>query len=840
MGSTAANRNKPSPTRRPLVLITGSAGLIGTRLAAALGRHFDVVGLDLRCTGTDHDCREVDLTSDESLEAVLDDIAAGHGTRVASVIHLAAYFDLTNQPHPLYERLNVGGTRRLLQALRRKFDVEQFVYAGTMLVHAPTEPGVPITESSPLEAKWIYPRSKLAAEAVVAEEHGDIPAVLLRIAGLYTNDCGSAFVAHQIQRIYERRLTGHLYAGDPARGQAMIHIDDLVELVERLVERREQLPAKQPGGASQPLALLAGEPAVMTYEALQNRLGELLHGEQAWRTRSVPHVLAQAGAWVQEKTEPAVPDAIDRGEPPFIRPFMAAMSEDHYEIDIGRARGLLDWSPQHRIRDTLPEMVDALQADPPGWYARHKLAPPQWMQTSEEEGYDPAALKARFDETRRTEHDRTRWAHFLNIGLGGWVLTSPPTLGYTDPAMTASDIATGLWIILFATLSLSRQADWARLATAAAGIWLTLAPLVFWTPSAAAYLNGTLVGALVFCLAIVVAPMPGIAPMAKLTGPDIPRGWSYSPSAWTQRLPVIALAFVGLYISRYLAAYQLGHTPQAWDPFFGDGTERVITSSVSEAWPVPDAGLGGFTYLLEILTGLLGGRARWRTMPWVVVLFGILIVPLGAVSIFFIVIQPIVIGTWCSLCLVAALAMLIQIPYSYDELLATGQFLAQRRRQGKPLLRVFLFGDTADGTGADQPSEDRPSEFDRPARAVLGDIFGGGVSLPWTLAVSTLLGVWLMCTRLIFDTAGAQAHSDHLLGALVVSFSVAALGEAGRSLRLFNLVLGMAVMGAPWMLDGGSLTADVAGVAVGAVLIALAIPRGRIRCRYGDWDKFVI
>ena len=65
----------------------------------------------------------------------------------------------------------------------------------------------------------------------------------------------------------------------------------------------------------------------------------------------------------------------------------------------------------------------------------------------------------------------------------------------------------------------------------------------------------------------------------------------------------------------------------------------MAASEVSEAWPVPDAGLGAMTYALEILTGLMGSTRRWRTMPWLVMLFGIMIVPLGVVSIFFIIIQ---------------------------------------------------------------------------------------------------------------------------------------------------------------------------------------------------------
>lgn len=121
-----------------------------------------------------------------------------------------------------------------------------------------------------------------------------------------------------------------------------------------------------------------------------------------------------------------------------------------------------------------------------------------------------------------------------------------------------------------------------------------------------------------------------------------------------------------------------------------NGTETIITSSVSEAWPVSDAGLGALVYILEIVTGAIGSTRRWRTMPWLVTLFGFLIVPLGVVSITFIIIQPIVIGTWCTLCLIGAAAMVMQIPYSLDELVATGQFLLRRKRAGKNLLRVFF------------------------------------------------------------------------------------------------------------------------------------------------------
>ena len=48
-------------------------------------------------------------------------------------------------------------------------------------------------------------------------------------------------------------------------------------------------------------------------------------------------------------------------------------------------------------------------------------------------------------------------------------------------------------------------------------------------------------------------------------------------------LPIVILALVGLFVSRYLAAFQLGHTESVWDPFFGDGTRT--TSLVMQTHP---------------------------------------------------------------------------------------------------------------------------------------------------------------------------------------------------------------------------------------------------------------
>jgi len=96
--------------------------------------------------------------------------------------------------------------------------------------------------------------------------------------------------------------------------------------------------------------------------------------------------------------------------------------------------------------------------------------------------------------------------------------------------------------------------------------------------------------------------------------------------------------------------------------------------------------------MIEFLMGFMGDKARWRTMPWMVMFFGILVVPLGVVGITLIVPQPIAVGAWCAPCLIAAAAMLVMIALTLDEVAAMLQFLVQARRADDPDDRKLSYG----------------------------------------------------------------------------------------------------------------------------------------------------
>ena len=882
-----------------IVLITGASGFIGSALIAKLAEHYSLVGLD-RAGPPDPAAPaavvDFDLGTDEAVASALDEVRRRFGNRIASVIHLAAYYDVSGEPNPLYEKVTVEGTKRLIDGLA-DFEVEQFVFASTMLVHKPTaSPAERITEESPIGPAWAYPESKVRTEAVLRARHGRIPVVFLRLAGVYSDDGRSPFLAEQIARIYEHQLTSHFYPGMLCATQSFIHRDDLADAVLRLVDRRVSLPAELP--------LLLGEPDPPSYQEIQDLVGQSLHGE-GWTTLRIPKPIAKAGVIVQNEVF---------GVDQFIQPWMVDSSSDHYILDVSRAEALLDWRPGHHLRDVLPRMVDALKADPQGWYEKNKLNPhlvawsvkksrPNATPDLEDHGGgamaltahagqdahadqahaasrgahvmvdEPAAPDAAAHHAGHGDHmammdrdeRRARWAHYANIGLGLWLASSPliydaatsqsvattvlsvtaerglPPVEWRAAALGISDLVSGLLLAFFGLTSLSARTKWwAQWGAAFVGIWLLFAPLFFWSPTAAQYNNNLIVGGLAIAFSVLVPMMPGMSMAGMMDPKSVPPGWSYSPSTDAQRLPIAVMGILGLLISRYLTAYQLGHIDHVWEPFFAgaatnpkNGTEEIITSDISRAWPIPDAGLGAVSYMLEILMAVMGTRDRWRTMPWMVTFFGILVIPLGVVSIYFVIIQPIMIGTWSTLALIAALAILIMVPFALDEVIAMGQFLWWSRCRGKPLLRTFFRGDAVEGGAEDQ------SDVLSSPRSFWTDTVRG-LTLPWTLAAAIAIGAFLMLTRVLLGAEGELANTHHVVGALAITVSIIATAEVARAIRFANAALGIWLI-VESLLSGDGLALMGMGVALGSALVVLGLMRSRRSGEhYASWDRYVI
>lgn len=528
------------------VLITGISGLLGEAITERLQGDYNIIGLDLNPPEADIKFYQTDLTNRNSVKESLQRIKQDGIENFASIIHLAAYYDFTGEPSPLYEKLTVNGTETLLEELKdNKIKYEQFLFSSTHLVAESVDRGELITEDSPLKAEWDYPQSKIDAEKIIEEKCEDGKSVLLRISGAYDEQGHSPPITQQMRRIFEKQLESYLYPGDPEKGQPFVHIKDITSAVQLCVEKREELKSKE--------IFYVAETELLSYRDLQTRIGQLMYGKK-WGPFPIPKFVAKLGAWFKNVWDK---------EKNFIKPWMIDLTEAHYPVSNKRLREKLGWEPKYRLYEVLPKMVSFLKQNPAQWYKINDLGEP------------PAVEKKQLHFTSNKKETNQE------------VSEVPP--------------------------------------------------------------------------------------------------WDYNPSSWSQRIPICIIALIGFAISTYLAYFQWGFIDEVWDPIFGIESQRVIDSNVSHTMykyiGIPDAALGAFAYLGDAVFGIAGSTKRWRDRPWLVIVFGIDVIPLGIVSVILVLIQGFYLNAWCFLCLVTAVISIILIILAYDEVWSSIRYLYYVRKK---------------------------------------------------------------------------------------------------------------------------------------------------------------
>ena len=299
-----------------------------------------------------------------------------------------------------------------------------------------------------------------------------------------------------------------------------------------------------------------------------------------------------------------------------------------------------------------------------------------------------------------------------------------------------------------------------------------------------------------------------------VSDPLEPPGWSHDPSAWSERLPIVALAAIGFLIAGYLTLFQLGVTAKVWEPFFGDGSRTILTSGISRTLPVPDAALGASAYLLDVVSGLVGGRGRWRTMPWVAVTFGLAVGPLGAVSILLVMLQPLLYDAWCTLCLASAVVSVTMIGPAMGELLATLQHIARVGRSGGSRWGAFWGLDDQDGS-----RHRRASELLRPADE-------RDVAVLCAHVAAVALGIWLIVAPAMLGYNGAGRTNELIAGPLIVATAIISTAAVTRPLQRLNVGIAIWLLIAPWALPF-TTTARINTLIVAIALLGVSLVRGK-------------
>ena len=209
------------------VLVTGATGFTGGHLAAGLARRGHRVRALVRPRSLErfHESGlgklgvepiEGDLAIVESIQRAAEGVAV--------VYHIAATYREAGQPHAAYRRINVDGTRHVLEAAHRA-GVGRVVHCSTGGVHGHiSEP--PANEDAPFNPGDVYQETKLEAEQL-AREYGRInplEVVVARPIGIYGP--GDTRFLKMFRGLARRRFP---LLGSGEISYHLTYIDDLVE-----------------------------------------------------------------------------------------------------------------------------------------------------------------------------------------------------------------------------------------------------------------------------------------------------------------------------------------------------------------------------------------------------------------------------------------------------------------------------------------------------------------------------------------------------------------------------------------------------------------------------------
>jgi nucleoside-diphosphate-sugar epimerase len=269
------------------IFLTGGSGFIGSRLAplAIQSGHAVTVVTPINNSHEQARCDALTKAGIKVVVAPLEDAAVItrelQGQDV--VIHLAAAQHEAQAPESYFHKVNVDGTRSLLD-LASKAGVRRFVHGSTIGVYGSAAAGS-LNEDSPLAPDNPYGRTKAAAEKVVRDFQSAMEWTLIRISETY----GPADM--RLLKLFRGVKQGRFpVLGDGKNLHQLIYVDDL---------SRGLLAACTAAAAQKQTVVLAGSEQITTNDMVS------AVSEAVGNKKGAPHVPIWpfvAAAYVFEST----------------------------------------------------------------------------------------------------------------------------------------------------------------------------------------------------------------------------------------------------------------------------------------------------------------------------------------------------------------------------------------------------------------------------------------------------------------------------------------------------------------------------------------------------------
>jgi nucleoside-diphosphate-sugar epimerase len=350
---------------KPIIVITGASGFLGSAVCIDLAKDCIVIGIDrrepseqLRKAAPQTIWHILDIADTQAISEVFALTKNDFG-QIDFVIHFAAYYDFGSDWVQEYQRTNVEGTAKVIDASKKE-GVKRLIFASSIAAMAPPASGSFLTEESPTSEYTPYARSKSLGERLVAEASSQVPCIILRIAGVFSDWCELPPLYGLIKLWTSVFPFGCMIPGRGESGIPYIHISDLVRLIRKCIFLNHEL------GPSN--IFLASQHGAVHHRQLFTAIRSAAGYSGRLRPIYLPRKIAKIGVWIRCALGEL------SGNMPVERPWMLDYVDRPWTINTSLTRQTLDWdcTPELGILRKIPDIQSNFKKDPKGWEDRNK------------------------------------------------------------------------------------------------------------------------------------------------------------------------------------------------------------------------------------------------------------------------------------------------------------------------------------------------------------------------------------------------------------------------------------------------------------------------------------
>ena len=350
---------------KPVVIITGASGFLGSTVCIDLAEDFSVIAIDrrepslmLRKAAPQVSWHILDISDNQSVSEIFAQAKSDYG-QIDFVIHLAAYYDFGLEWVAEYQSTNIEGTSNILEA-SKEAGIKRLIFASSVAAMEPSTDGSLLNENSHTSEIIPYARSKTICERLLMESGDQLPTTILRIAGVFSDWCELPPLYGLIKLWSSIYPQGCIIPGKGESAIPYIHLNDFAALMRQCLRLDRKLGPSNIFLASQQGAILHRQLfPVIRSESRHSAILRPIH---------ISHKMAKTGLRFRL--------ALSRlsGQPPYEQAWMLDYVDKSWATDTITTRRILNWdcSPDQGILRKIPIIMSNLRKDPKGWESRNR------------------------------------------------------------------------------------------------------------------------------------------------------------------------------------------------------------------------------------------------------------------------------------------------------------------------------------------------------------------------------------------------------------------------------------------------------------------------------------